>query len=341
MKINFISDTVTQPDAGMLDYMLQAQVGDDVFKEDPTVNSLEEIVADLFGMEAGLFFPSGTMSNQTAIQLLTNPGEQLICDKWAHIHNFEGGGIALHSGVTTCTVEGNRGMITAEQVEENIVSKAKFYSPFTSLVSVENTTNKGGGACYELEELAEIKQVCDQNNLKFHLDGARIWNAMVAKKQQPKDFGVLFDTISVCFSKGLGAPVGSVLLGTRTAIDEAIRRRKRLGGGMRQVGYLANACLYALQHNVSRLHEDHQRAQELSAILTQLDWVESVEPTETNIVIFTPIKKLNDQSVIDFLKTQNIYISSMGNRKLRMVTHKDYTQEMHEKTLSILSGITI
>lgn len=341
MKINLISDTVTKPDAGMLDYMLRAEVGDDVFKEDPTVNSLEEIVADLFGMEAGLFFPSGTMSNQTAINLLTQPGEQLICDHWAHVHNFEGGGIALHSGVTTCTVTGDRGMITAEQVEENIVTKAKFYSPYTSLVAVENTTNKGGGACYDLEELIRIKQVCDQHNLKFHLDGARIWNALIAKGQQPKEFGALFDTISVCFSKGLGAPVGSILLGDRATIDEAIRVRKRLGGGMRQVGYLANACLYALQHNVSRLSEDHHRAQELANLLAQLDWVESVEPTETNIVIFSPIAKLNEQVVIDFLKTQNIYISAMGNRKLRMVTHKDYTSEMHDITLSILGGISL
>ena len=213
MEINLISDTITKPTHEMLQYMFNAQVGDDVYKQDPTVIELENRVADFFGMEAGLFFPSGTMANQTAIKLHTQPGEQLIADKFAHVFHYEGGGVSFNSGVSCCLLDGDRGMINASQVEAAINDPEFYHSPLTSLVCVENTTNKGGGACYELEDLREIKKVCEAHNLKFHLDGARIWNALVAKRQNPKEFGLLFDTISVCLSKGLGAPIGSVLLG--------------------------------------------------------------------------------------------------------------------------------
>jgi threonine aldolase len=339
MEINLISDTVTKPTPEMLRYMFQAEVGDDVYKQDPTINALEAKVAKMFGMEAAMFFPSGTMANQTAIKLHTNPGEQLIADKWAHVYNFEGGGVSFNSGVSCCLLEGDRGMINASQVEGAINSPEFYHSPLTSLVCVENTTNKGGGACYELEDLQKIRQVCDAHNLKFHLDGARIWNAMVAKKQQPESFGKIFHTISVCLSKGLGAPVGSLLISDKVTIDKALRIRKILGGGMRQAGFLAAAGIYAIDNHVSRLSEDHRRAKELASVLQRLPWVAKVEPVETNILIFSVQPQINEKSVIDKLKEKGISISSMGSGKLRIVTHLDYREVMHTYVLEALSKL--
>jgi threonine aldolase len=336
MEINLTSDTVTKPSVAMLEAMMNAEVGDDVFNQDPTVIALQNSVASLFGKEAALFFPSGTMANQAAIKLHTQPGDQLICDHFSHVYLFESGGAAFHSGVTCATIIGNRGMITAEQVVEKITDPNAFYEPKTSLVCIENTTNKGGGACYDIEELVRIKRVCIENGLKLHLDGARLWNALVAKKQHPRTFGEIFDTISVCFSKGLGAPVGSMLIGDAETIKRAVRIRKLLGGGMRQVGYLAAGALYAIQHNVSRLEQDHFRAKELGTYLSALKWVERVEPIETNIVIFSVKQHINYLKVIEVLKEQGVLISSLGNNKLRMVTHLDYTQEMHVTVLEKL-----
>ena len=284
MEINLVSDTVTRPSIEMLNAMFNAKVGDDVYKQDPTINELEETLADLFGMESALFFPSGTMANQTAIKLHTQPGEQVICDKYAHIYHYEGGGASFNSGVSCCLVDGHRGMITADLVKNAINDPDFYHAPLTSLVSIENTTNKGGGACYDIETLQAIKQVCTENNLKYHLDGARLWNALVAKKQHPKQFGELFDTVSVCLSKGLGAPIGSVLLGTKADMNRALRIRKIFGGGMRQSGYLAAAGLYALQNNITRLEIDHRRAKELGTLLERMPWVANVEPVETNIL---------------------------------------------------------
>ena len=339
MEINLVSDTVTRPTPEMLKYMFQAKVGDDVFKQDPTVNALEERVAAMFGMEAAMFFPSGTMANQTAIKLHTNPGEQLIADKWAHIFNFEAGGVSFNSGVSCSLVDGNRGMITAEQVVSHINPPDFYHSPLTSLVCVENTTNKGGGACYELEELKKIRQVCDANNLKFHLDGARIWNAIVAKNQAPENFGKLFHTISVCLSKGLGAPVGSLLISDKETIDKALRIRKIFGGGMRQAGYLAAAGIYAIDYHVARLADDHKRAKEIAKVLSGLRWIETVEPVETNILIFSVKPNIDEKSVLEKLKSKGISISSLGPGKLRMVTHLDYKQVMHEYVLETLSKL--
>lgn len=340
MEINLVSDTVTKPTVEMLQSMFKAEVGDDVYKQDPTVNELEAVVADLFGMEAALFFPSGTMANQTALKLHTQPGEQVICDKYAHIYHYEGGGASFNSGVSCCLLDGSRGMITAEMVKGAINDPEFYHAPKTSLVSVENTTNKGGGACYELDELRKIKQVCVENNLKFHLDGARLWNALIAKKQHPKQFGELFDTISVCLSKGLGAPIGSVLLGTKADMKRALRIRKIFGGGMRQAGYLAAAGLYALQNNITRLEEDHKRAKELGDVLSRLDWVGKVEPIETNILIFSLKAGLDEKWVIEKLRQKNIAISSMGQGKLRIVTHMDYKQVMHDYVLDVLQKLS-
>jgi len=339
MEINLISDTVTKPSPEMLEAMFNAKVGDDVFKQDPTVNAFEKMVADLFGKEAALFFPSGTMANQTAIKLNTNPGDQIICDKWSHIHLYESGGASANSGVNFNLLDGNRGMITAEQVKAGINDPEFYHTPLSKMVGIENTTNKGGGACYDIDELQKIKQVCVDNDLKYHLDGARLWNAMVAKKQQPKQFGELFDTISVCFSKGLGAPIGSVLISDSETIHRALRIRKIFGGNMRQSGYLAAAGIYALQNNINRLTDDHRRAKELAQQLAKCSWVAKVEPVETNIIVFSVQSTIEDKQVLDKLKQKGIAISLLGKGALRMVTHLDYRQVMHDYVMETLGKL--
>lgn len=340
MQINLVSDTVTKPTPEMLEAMMTAEVGDDVFKNDPSVNKLEEKVAALFGREAALFFPSGTMANQTAIKLHTQPGEQLICDKYAHVYNYEGGGISFNSGVSCRLVDGHRGMMTAAQVEEAINPPDFYHSPLTSLVCIENTTNKGGGACWDMEELKRIKVVCDQHHLKYHLDGARLWNALVAKNESPKQYGNLFHTISVCLSKGLGCPIGSVLIGDKETIQKALRVRKVFGGGMRQAGYLAAAGIYALDNQLQRLEEDHNRAKEIGQALQALAYVKKVEPIETNIVIFEiDQSQTTTDKFLKKLEEMNIQIIGMGQGKLRMVTHMDYTEVMHQRFLDILGSL--
>lgn len=339
MEINLISDTVTRPTPEMLRAMFHAKVGDDVFKQDPTVNELEEKVAAFFGMERALFFPSGTMANQAAIKLHTQPGEQLIADKYAHIYNYEGGGVSFNSGVSCRLLDGNRGMITAEQVEAAINPPDFYHSPLTTLVSLENTTNKGGGACYEMEDLIAIQKVCQKHGLKYHLDGARLWNALVAKNQDPLQYGKLFDTISICFSKGMGTPIGSVLLMAEQDYAKVMRIRKVLGGGMRQVGYIAAAAIYALENNIERLAEDHRRAKELGMVLAKTNWVQTVEEVETNIVIFSVLPHIQDEWVMEKLKQKNISISSLGKGKLRMVTHLDYNEVLHTYVLEAIEKI--
>lgn len=337
MKINLISDTVTKPTPGMLDAMMHAKVGDDVFKEDPSVNALEEQVAEMYGMESALFFPSGTMTNQTAIKLHTQPGEQLICDKYAHVYNYEGGGVSFNSGVSCRLVDGSRGMMTAEQVIAAINPPDFYHSPLSTLVCIENTTNKGGGACWDFEELKKIKTVCDEHHLAYHLDGARLWNALVAKQEDAQQYGKLFDTISVCLSKGLGCPVGSVLVGSKEMVTKAIRVRKVLGGGMRQAGFLAAAATYALEYHIERLSDDHRKAKEIGLLLSDLSYIKKVEPIETNIVIFEIDENYYSSEVFTTMLLQkDIHIISMGQGKLRMVTHLDYTDAMHDRLLSIL-----
>ena len=336
MEINLISDTVTKPSVEMLQAMFGSAVGDDVFKQDPTVNELEKYVAELFGMEAALFFPSGTMANQTAIKLHTKPGDEVICDKYSHIYLYEGGGVSFNSGVSCKLLDGKRGLITADLVKNAINDPDNFHLPMSTLVSIENTTNKGGGACYELEELRKIKQVCVDNAMKYHLDGARLWNALIEKNQHPKQFGELFNTISVCLSKGLGAPVGSLLISDAETIKKAMRIRKLFGGGMRQAGYLAGAGLFALKNNMQRLKEDHRRAKELGTVLEKTTWVEKVESIETNIVIFQVKPHISENQVIEKMKAKNILLISMGQGKLRFVTHLDYREVMHTYVLETL-----
>ena len=337
--VNLISDTVTKPDNEMIDYMLNAEVGDDVFKEDPTVNKLELMLCGLFGKESALYFPSGTMANQTAIKIHTQPGDQLICDHFSHIFNYEGGGVSFNSGVSCSLIEGDRGRIKAEQVEEKINPSDFYHSPRTSLVSIENTTNKGGGACYDIRELKKINKVCNKYGFPIHLDGARLWNAMVATDSKPTDYGKLFDTISVCFSKGLGAPVGSALICSKKNYEKALRIRKILGGGMRQSGYLAAAAIYGIENNWEKLKEDHRKAKELSKILIKVRGVKNIYPVETNIIIFEFENENLKNHFIKDMNNSKIKIISMDKQKLRMVTHRDYNEEQHEYVLESLKKL--
>lgn len=341
MIINLISDTVTKPTKGMLQAMMTAEVGDDVFKQDPTVNALEAKAAALFGKEAALFFPSGTMANQTAIKLHTHPGDQMICDKWAHVYNFEGGGAAFNSGVTCALIDGDRGMFTANQVLEKINPSDNIHLAKSSLVAIENTTNKGGGACWDFKELQKIHSIVKENKLNFHLDGARLFNALVAKNETPLQYGELFDTISICLSKGLGAPVGSLLVGSKEHIAKALRIRKLFGGGMRQAGYLAAAGIYALDNLMDRLQEDHQNAQALATALNNSPFIDRVEPVETNIVIFYTVDGVDENEFVKKLEEKNILLIGMGEGKLRMVTHLDFTNEMLEKVIEEIKNLTL
>src|SRR6056300_523479 len=337
MQVNLISDTVTKPSKAMLEAMSLASVGDDVFKEDPSVNAFEEEVATLFGKEAALFFPSGTMTNQTAIKIHTQPGDQLICDHYAHIFNYEGGGVSFNSGVSCKMIQGDRGRITADQVEACINPPDFYHSPRTRLVCLENTTNKGGGAVYDLEEIKKIRALCDREKLALHLDGARLWNALEVTGEDPKEYGALFDTISLCFSKGLGCPVGSVLVGSREQMQEALRIRKVFGGGMRQAGYLAAAGSFALKHHRKDLSLDHKRAKEIAEVLNNGSFVYEIQPVTTNIIIFSLKNDFDEVQFVQQLKEKQILIIGLGKGKLRMVTHRDYTHEQHKYLLTTLS----
>jgi threonine aldolase len=333
--IDLRSDTVTRPTPGMLEAMFTAKVGDDVFRDDPTVNALEDKAAKLFGMEAAIFCPSGTMTNQIAINVHTHPGDEVICHKHSHVYFYEGGGMMRNSGVSVRLLEGDQGLIKASDVAANI-NPDDVHRPVTKLVEVENTMNKGGGACYPYVDLLEIRAVCDANNLQLHLDGARLFNAMVATGTTPADFGAIFDSISICLSKGLGAPVGSLLLGNQVFVNKARRVRKVLGGGMRQAGYLAAAGIYALDHNVDRLIEDHKKAQYLGKVLEEMPYVESVLPVETNILIFTLTDRFTEKEFIAALNKNDIYAASTGPQTVRFVTHLDFTEEMLSKVESVL-----
>lgn len=339
MIIDLRSDTVTKPTKGMLEAMMTAELGDDVYKEDPSVNLLEERLAELFGMEEALFFPTGSMANQTALKLHTQPGEQVICDKYAHIYNYEGGGASFNSGISCKLLDGARGMFTAEQAESAINPPDFYHSPLTSLIEVENTTNKGGGACWEFAELVNLRELANRHQLGFHLDGARLWNALVAKNETPRQYGELFDTISVCLSKGLGCPMGSVLLGNRDLMQNAIRVRKILGGGMRQVGFAAAAGLYALDHHIDRLAEDHKKALEIGEYLSRMSKIKKVEPIETNIIIFELASDIDEDDFLNTLVNKGVKIIGMGSHKLRIVTHYDYTDEMHHYFLKTIKTI--
>lgn len=319
----------------MLEAMFSAPVGDDVFGEDPAVNELERYCAELFGMEAAVFCPSGTMTNQIAIRCHTVPGDEVICDKSSHVYLYEGGGIASNSGCQVKLIDGIRGMITAEDVR-NAINPDDVHKPVTTLVSLENTANRGGGSCYDIEEIRKIKAVCTKKGLKLHLDGARLFNALVAKNQTEKEYGELFDSISVCLSKGLGAPIGSVLIGTSSFIKKARRVRKVFGGGMRQAGYIAAAGLYALQHHKERLAIDHIHAKQIAEELLKKDFTGRMMPVETNIVIFEVLNEAGPIGFCEKLKKYDILCLPISPTQVRMVTHLDVTKEMTDKLLHVI-----
>ncbi len=338
MIIDLRSDTVTVPSKGMMDAMMSAEVGDDVFAEDPTVIALEEKISLMFNKESALFCPSGTMTNQIAIKCHTQPGDELICDVNSHIYNYEGGGISSNSGVQAKLLQGDRGRITANLIEENINGNYDWLTK-TSLVCLENTVNRAGGSYYTLNETLEITALCKQKQLGLHLDGARLFNALAETKENTVDVGNAFDSISICLSKGLGAPVGSLLLGTTDFIKKARRVRKVFGGGMRQAGFLAAAGIYALDHHINRLTEDHKRAKQIEAMLVKLPYVESVLPVDTNIVIFNLSPSLKLDLFEAKLKEQGIKMSAFGKQTVRFVTHLDFTDDMLVKLEAVLKGI--
>jgi threonine aldolase len=337
--IDVRSDTVTQPTPAMLEAMMRASVGDDVFGEDETVNALQRTAADLFGKEAALFCPSGTMTNQIGIKVHTRPGDEVICDELAHIYLYEAGGIAANSGASVRLLKGRNGRFTAEQVLANVNRRDDSHLPWTRVVAVENTVNKGGGCCWDLAELERIRAVCDEHNLALHLDGARLFNALVARNESPRDYGRLFDTISVCLSKGLGAPAGSVLLGSRDLVARAHRHRKLMGGGMRQAGYIAAAGLYALEHHVDRLREDHAKAKTLEAELRALSYIETILPVETNIVIFTLRSPLTAEAFLRKLVQQHVRALSMGAQTIRFVFHLNVSDDQLERLRGALRAV--
>ncbi|MDE3235467.1 MAG: low-specificity L-threonine aldolase [Bacteroidota bacterium] len=336
--IDFRSDTVTRPTPAMLEAMFSAPLGDDVFGEDPTVNKLENKLATMFGKEAGLFCPSGTMTNQIAIKAHTQPGDEVICDSLSHIYQYEGGGIAFNSGCSVRLLQGNRGRIKAEQVVAAI-NPDDIHKPVSTLVSLENTANRGGGSCYDFTDIQAIREVCSENNLKLHLDGARIFNALVAKNETPLQYGEVFDTISICLSKGLGTPVGSVLVGPADFIKKSRRIRKVFGGGMRQAGILAAAGIYALDNHVDRLKEDHLHASRIAATLAEKDFVGEILPVETNIIIFEVKDKFSAAQFAAKMKEENILMIAISPTMVRIVVHLDITPEMVQRTIEAIQKL--
>ncbi|MBD1364319.1 aminotransferase class I/II-fold pyridoxal phosphate-dependent enzyme [Mucilaginibacter sp. ZT4R22] len=333
MTVDLRSDTVTKPTPGMLEAMWSAKVGDDVFGEDETVNALEEKAAAMFGIEAAIYCPSGTMTNQIAIKCFTQPLDELIADQTAHVYRYEGGGIAFNSGVSTRLLNGYRGILTPEMIEPEI-NDDNIHYPHTSLVVLENTVNKGGGSCYTLEHIKPIAALCKAKGLKLHLDGARVFNALAHTGDKPADYGNCFDGISVCLSKGLGAPVGSVLLADKATIKYARRIRKVLGGGMRQAGFLAAAGIYALDHHVERLKIDHKHAQIMAEELGKQSWVTNVVPVETNIILFDTVEPA--EIVLARLEAKGIKANSTDTHRIRFVTHLDVHPEQVEYVVKSL-----
>lgn len=338
MIIDFRSDTVTRPTPAMLEAMMKARTGDDVFGEDPAVNELEGLSASMFGMEAALFCPSGTMTNQIAIKCHTQPGDEVICDETSHIYQYEGGGIAFNSGASVKLLNGQLGRITAEQVRAAI-QPDDVHRAHTRLVSLENTSNRGGGSCYDFEEIKKIRTVCDEKGLGFHLDGARLWNALVAKKQTPVQYGEVFDSISICLSKSLGCPVGSVLLGKKDFIKKARRIRKVFGGGMRQAGFIAAAGIYALQHHIDRLADDHAHSQQLAAAIAKKSFVKELLPVETNILIFELDNSISAPDLVAKLKEHSILAYAISPVRIRLVLHLDISPEMVKRTVDVFEQL--
>jgi threonine aldolase len=341
VQIDFRSDTVTKPSKEMLEAMFSAPVGDDVFGEDPTINELQEFAANYFGKEAALFCSSGTQTNQIAINVQVQPGGEVICHEESHIYKYEGGGIAKNSGASVRLLQGDRGRLKVADIAKWINNPEDVHFPLTQLVSLEDTANRGGGAIYDFEEIKRIRQFCVVNGLPLHLDGARVMNALVETGIDPKIYAAEFDSISICLSKGLGAPVGSVLVGSKEFIKKARRVRKVYGGGMRQAGIIAAGGLFALKYNVERLKADHQRAKQLESTLNELPWVKEVVSVETNIVVAILNNASKRDQIIQQLKSEGILIMAFGEGMLRMVTHLDNSDADIDRTCEVLRKLNV
>jgi threonine aldolase len=334
-NIDLRSDTVTKPSLEMKDFMLNAVLGDDVFQDDPTVQELEDKTARMFGHGAGLFCSSGTMTNQIALMVYLRPGDEVICSSEAHIYNYEGGGIARNSGASARLINRDSGIIFLDEIIDNI-NPDDIHYPVTNLVALENTINRGGGICYPISEIEKISKFCESKNIPLHLDGARLFNALVKTGIKTNYIGPLFDSISICFSKGLGAPVGSVLVGSKEFIQKARRVRKVIGGGMRQVGMLAAAGIYALENNIERLAVDHQHANLLAEGLRSCSWIDKVMEVETNIVIGYMKEGFQNSNFVEKLQKLGVSIVSFGKGRIRMVTHLDVSKQDIDKVISLL-----
>ncbi len=337
---DFRSDTITQPTVAMKEAMFSAPLGDDVFGDDPSVNALETKAANLFGVESALFCASGTMANQLAIKVQTSAGDQVVCDKNAHVYLYEGGGIASNANASVKLLDGKNGLLKAEQIA-SAINPDDIHFPKTSLVCLENTMNKGGGVYYDFSEIKKIKSLCQSEGLGFHLDGARLFNALAETGEKPADYGKQFDSISVCLSKGLGCPVGSVLLGSKIIIDKARRQRKAWGGGWRQAGLLAAAGIYALDNHVDRLKEDHVMAKAIGEMLMTKPWAKKVYPIKTNIVIFELPDSIFAADFVSLLEKQNVRLVTFGKHLVRFVTHLDLNSEHLALTERALAQLTL
>ena len=335
--IDLRSDTVTKPTPGMLNSMLEADVGDDVFSEDPTANAFEKRMAELFGMEAGLFVPSGTMSNQLCLNVLTRPGDEVIIDETGHVFNYESGAAAHLSSIQLRPLKGSCGKLTPELIKTAIRPKND-WDPHTRVIAIENTTNKGGGAVYSREELLAVSNLATEHGFYLHLDGARIWNAMAATGIEPEFFGSIADTLSICFSKGLGAPVGSMMLAGESEIKLARRMRKMWGGGMRQIGLLAAAAEYAMDHHQKMLEDDHRRAKRFAeAVSEHPSFNIDPETVETNIVLFDVIEGTADEALQKFSKA-GIGMVPFGPKTIRATFHFQVDEEDLDKVLKALDN---
>ncbi|WP_127718187.1 low specificity L-threonine aldolase [Halobacteriovorax sp. HLS] len=337
--IDLRSDTLTRPSKDMLEAMMNAPVGDDVFGEDPSINKLQEDCAKLFGMDGSLFCPSGTMTNQIAISCHVQAFEEIILERDSHIYQYEGGGIFHHSRASVKLLDGNAGKITAHQIK-TAINPVDIHRPTTKLVSLENTTNRGGGATYSIEELREISKVCKENNLLLHLDGARFFNAHIIENYDLNEIGQIFDSISICLSKGLGCPVGSLLLGSNEFLKKALRVRKVFGGGMRQAGFLAAAGSYALERNIERLKEDHLLAKSIEKIIKNITYIEKSREVVSNIVIFDLDNEIDPNHFLSYLKENNLLAVSFGGQAIRFVTHLDVDKDILKDIENILNNYT-
>ena len=338
VPVNFISDTVTKPSSEMLKYMMNAEVGDDVFRADPTVNRLESIMAEMFGKEEALFCPSGTMTNQIAIQVHLRRLEELICEKKSHVYQYETGGFAYNANAAVSLIETGNGKLTLQDIKSAI---KPYYDwlPKSRLVVIENSCNAAGGIYYTLDEVEPISSFCRSNDLKIHLDGARLFNVLVETKETTEQWGSQFDTLSICLSKGLGAPVGSVLIGSQEDLIIARRLRKAMGGGMRQAGYLAAAGLFALENNIDQLALDNRHAHQIADVIKTKNYVKELRPVYTNIVIFTLSDDWETDDFLAMLQRKNILAVALGPKTIRFVTHRDISNEMMSYALEQLESI--